>query len=163
MKRAVSLSVILLANVMMLVHGVIPHHHHQDVVHIAIRHGHDDRIPDRHPDNMHEYGLLTIFKTRSGPNKQLGQSIDINLGMDFSPAFFTLFSDDAIPPIMDNVGLRLGYNAFILLSYAGIISHSKGLRAPPVCWFLHWFSINLFVVHVICVLQYLVFCFQIKN
>ena len=132
MKRTVSLSVVLFANVMMLVHGVIPHHHNQDVIHIAIHHKHDDRIPDRHSDNMHEYGLLTIFKTRIGPNKQLGQSIDFNLGMDFSPLFFTFFSDD-IPPIIDNVGLQLGYHAFILLSYTDIISCSKGLRAPPLC------------------------------
>ena len=131
MKRAVSLSVILLANVMMLVHGIIPHHHHQDVIHITIHHEHDDRIPDCHSDN--EYGLMTIVKTRIGTNKQLGQFIDFNLGMDLSPDFFPLFSDDAIPPIVENVGLLFEFQDFILFTYADTIFCSKGLRAPPVC------------------------------
>ena len=131
MKRALSLSFLLLANMFILAHVFIPHHHHQGDIHVVTaKHTHDGNMPDRHHnDNMYEYWLLTITKERLGNDKQINQSIDFDFGIDLLPCFVTLFSDDTKPQIIGVVE----HHPYLLHSYSGFIACSLGLRAPPIC------------------------------
>ena len=135
MKRAISLSFLLLASMIILAHAFIPHHHHDDVVHVvAVHHAQDGQMPDRQPsDDAHKYWLLTITKARLGHDKQIYPSHDFGLSIDLSPCFLTLLLNNTIPQINDNDDFLFDYYPFFLLSYTDFIARSTGMRAPPVC------------------------------
>jgi len=135
MKRAISLSFLLLVNMIILAHAVIPHHHHAGEIHVVTaHHEHDGNLPDRHhSDDTHRFWLLTMVKVRLGNDKQINQSNDFDFAIDLLPCFLPLFSDDTILPIKDDVGLLFAYHPYLQSCHIEFISQSLGLRAPPVC------------------------------
>ena len=128
MKRALSLSFLLLASMLILAHAVIPHHHH-DGIPIVAAHQEDDSNQPNH--ETEENWLLTIVKVRLGNDKQTCQSFDFDF--DFLPCLITLLSDVTIPQVKDGVVLPFRYHPNILPLHIEFIVCSKGLRAPPVC------------------------------
>ena len=132
LKRAISLSFIVFANIILLAHVVIPHHHHDGIPVLVAHHEHDENAPDNHHnDEMHDFWLLTIVKVRLGNEKQIYQSFDFDF--DFLPCIITLLSDNKTPHFKDDIVLPFRYHPYILPFYTGFIARSIGLRAPPVC------------------------------
>jgi hypothetical protein len=147
MKRALGISFLLLANVITLVHSVVPHHHHNGIpVAFAITH-------HEHSDIEHDHHLHDTAQ----PVKQEGDShkhtiaeecllqtvyVKINHGerafrlMDngFDPFFclFVLYATYSIPEITD-YGLPFWQKPYLISYLTEYISQSLGLRAPPVC------------------------------
>ena len=128
-KKAMALFCLLFANITLLVHAAIPHHHH-DGIPVVVRHEHDDRLPDhRHTDDTNEFFLLTKAKIRLGNDKQTCQSLDF--GYDLMPCLLTLFSDYSAYRIQDDTGLLFRHPPYIQLQHTESIARSIGLRAPP--------------------------------
>jgi hypothetical protein len=123
MKRALSLSFLFLAGIVILVHAVIPHHHHDGVPVIPISAHHDDSHPDD-PNNTE------IVYVRLNNDKQICQSLDFNY--DLLPCLSTLFSDNSTYQIKNDTGLPFRHQPYLLLHYTQFIACSIGLRAPPL-------------------------------
>ena len=149
MKKAITLSVLLLANIIILAHAVVPHHHHNQVP-VAINtshhehssdathehHHHDDTAPVEHKGDSHGHGvveecLLEKAFIRIGSDKQAFQALDFDFNL--LPCIVSLFSGYPIPQITDDDGLPFRQKPYLLSYHTEYISVSLGLRAPPVC------------------------------
>ena len=137
MKRVISISFLLLANVIILAHAVIPHHHHDGLIFLltAAHQEHDDHdgeqdhtcnYPPCH-DGAEECLSSTLF-VKLDQNKQLFQQ-----DFEILPCVFSLFLDYSIPQIVDNVGLPFRQKPYLIFYHTEYISQSLGLRAPPIC------------------------------
>jgi len=132
MKRALSLSFLLFVNMVILAHAVIPHHHHDGIPVLVAHHEHDGNTPvNNYNDELQDYWLMTIVKIRLGNDKQIYQSCDFDF--HFQPYFITLFSNNEIPQIKDDIDFQLGYHPYVISFFTEFIVLATGLRAPPVC------------------------------
>ena len=129
MKRALSLSFLLLAGIFILAHAVIPHHHHDGIPVFVAHNEQEGNIPNH---DTYEYWLSTMGKARLGNDKQIYHSLDFEFDFDLLPCSLILFSDDTAPQINDDVDLLFGHHPYIHY-HTEFIACSKGLRAPPVC------------------------------
>lgn len=147
MRKVVALTFLLLANIIILAHAVVPHHHHNqvpvalNVAHhehdsdaIYDHHHHDDTAPAEHNGNSHGHGgieecLLEKAFIRIGNDNQAFQSLDF----DLLPCIISLFSGYSTPKIADDVGLPFRQKPYLLSYHTEYISVSLGLRAPPIC------------------------------
>lgn len=150
MKKAIALSFLLLASIVVLAHAVIPHHHHNQIPVVVCNnhhelesttnrhHHHNDTHPidqcadpDGHCHGVIEDCLLAKVFVRVSYDKQASQS----LGIDFNllPCIVSLFSGYSIPEIDDDIGLPFRQKPYLLSYHTEYISVSLGLRAPPVC------------------------------
>jgi len=124
-KRAIVLSFLLLANTIILAHGIIPHHDHEGVPYILlIAKQHDDNRADNHAEDAKSCILSNVF-TRLNNNREIFplQNIDFNM----LPCILTLYTDSFTPKIN-------GKNCFTFIQKSYILSfiaRSSGLRAPP--------------------------------
>ena len=126
LKKALSLSFLLLAGMVILAHAVIPHHHHNGISFISSTTHHTN---DNEHDDAHEICLLSKVYMKLSNEKRTVQLQDFNL----QPCLPTLFSDENIPQLYDTTSLLFRHQPYILLNYTKFIAHSIGLRAPPVC------------------------------
>lgn len=144
MKRKIAIFFLALANMIILAHAVIAHHHDDEICislatthheHDSNSHGQDEAnlpncdVPYCHGD-IDDCALSTVY-VNLGHDKQTFQSYDF----DFSllPCAFTLFPDYFIYPITDDVGLPFRQTPYLLSYHNEYISQSHGLRAPPAC------------------------------
>ena len=121
-RKAISLSFLLLAGTIILVHAVIPHHHHNGISFIS-----EATHPEH--DDLHEICLLSnIYVKKSNEN----QTFQFH-GFDFDtlPWGFTFFSDVIIPQSTDDDCLVSGQEPYLLFHHTKFIARSSGLRAPP--------------------------------
>ena len=128
-KKATAIFFILLANIFILAHGVIPHHHHDGIPVAATHHEHDGSVPDhRHTDDAHEVWLSTKVNARLGNEKQICRSFVC--GFDLLSCLPALFSDYSTFSIQDDA-VPFRHPPYIQLQHTESIARSIGLRAPP--------------------------------
>ena len=141
MKKAITFSFLLLANIVLLVHVSIPHHHHDKAAvcflatHCADSEETHKHAPDsgcqQHDDgNTIEECPLKAVYVRLENNKLL---VDLSLENDFQYPVLFLLSINPIDKMVDLKGLPFRQNPYLLPCYTDHISQSLGLRAPPVC------------------------------
>jgi len=126
-KKTIALSILLFANVIMLVHAVVPHHHHDGMLFLSsfIQH---ENIPQHcnythcH-DGIEDCALVNDY-TRFDND---GQTFQLH---DFNSTLFLVYS---ITQIENNADLPFRQKPYLPLFYSEFISQSLNLRAPPVC------------------------------
>jgi hypothetical protein len=123
MKKAISVSFLLLANIVLLAHAVVPHHYHGQVPVISCDFQHEQNDDT----NDHNDCLLSKVYLRFGGDKQLLPFIDVNAELFFCllPVFSDGFSN------LETLPFR--YKPYLQFLYLAQISQSLGLRAPPAC------------------------------
>ena len=129
-KKAISLSFLLFANVVILAHSVIFHHHDSQIPcnenteqhHCCDDTGHTGKCCDS------KNCLLDTPFTRNNDSNQL---LPVFNNFDF--VIINIVPANQIIQITDLTGLPLRQRPYPLLFYSGFISQSMGLRAPPVC------------------------------
>lgn len=140
-RKITAIFLILLANIVLLVHAVVPHHHHQEQVCIVNEHCQNDSLAHEHntPEHNHEHD-----GENSSESCALKQAVVIPanlvrqefkcLGCDDNHSTFVhfhaiLFSNEFIPfvpKVVSNEQIPL-----ITYSHSNFVSASLGLRAPP--------------------------------
>lgn len=151
MKKLIGFLFLMLANLALLAHTVIPHHHHdEDVVLICYHISAENSISDNqinlqspHDIDGHAHGnnglgdtcVLNELYIRSSSGVSSSSESDENPGfIDFS-TLISLFCYDfnALTMIRDAGEQPFIRKPFIFSSYNRHITSSLGLRAPPVC------------------------------
>ena len=139
-KKVIVISSLLLANTIMLVHGVVCHHH-QHGIWAIVCHEHYYNLPDHHHDDDQPVGhcndpychgdiddcTLTTFYVKLNNDKFQSFGFDF----DLLPCSLPLSLDDFTPQIANDIGLPFRQNPYLLSYHTEYISHSLGLRAPP--------------------------------
>lgn len=141
MRKAISVFFILLANMVILAHTVVPHHHHNKVFasvvslfdgdaqhksehHHGTTHHHNDT--DKSEECLINEVYVATFRVQD--DAEIAQPLHINL--DWHPLFaITSFSSGI--PILQAFSFR--QKPYIELIHPIFITHSSGLRAPPFC------------------------------
>lgn len=139
MKNKTAFIILLLTNLVLLAHAVVPHHHHIDTpLEIAVEcnhqeeHNHKGKIPfcdDEHQE--HETTVCSLNQIMVVPNNQFKEIIE-SVDLEFTDILFLIVPDfdylqsgiysDKPPEIAENN-----------LLYSRLLVFSQGLRAPPVC------------------------------
>lgn len=146
MKRRLSIFFVLLANIAILAHAVVPHHHHNKVVAAIVNvldtddehpYGHEHHHDHHQGSHSHHDGDegCVIFESLQAAVAQLQKS---DTGWDKAPHFdggVTLFFVEpsvwvATPPVVVCASADTSYYASYLTDY---LARAKGLRAPPTC------------------------------
>ena len=139
------MSFLLLANINILVHTIVCHHHYDDISVIYSthcehdcgshnNHQHDDNSPSDHCKDPYCHGsindcLLTNFCVKFGNDKSTFQLVYFNF--NFLPFISSLFSDYSLQPIYNNTCLPFRQKPYLPSYYTDYVSQSFGLRAPP--------------------------------
>jgi len=137
-KKLTAYSFLIIANIILLAHAVIPHHHHESVVCVEQKHCQDDAIPHNHnvAEHNHQHDgnknstsciLKQSFVVPTSQGKQL-KSCD-NCSDNHNHDFYTLsnigYCD--LQPV-SNVVTYYPVHSSYLLSF---VTSTLGLRAPP--------------------------------
>ena len=124
-KKVISVSFLLLANVILLAHAILFHHHDDDDA---------QHVGQCHASHCHgsiegcTLSILYVSIDNNQPTVQL-----LNSYFDLWPTFFSPLSDYSTPPIADDVGLPFRQKPFLISYHSDYLSQSLGLRAPPAC------------------------------
>ncbi len=142
-KRATALFFIMLANIILLAHSVVLHHHHADSVYIvhsnysldndfnkhsATKHNHENE-----GKNDYEYCILKqVVVIQSNLLKQECKWLDSTSGYNDFYAYQANWRDiqSDLLSFLDVSVIPLP--PLIQASYSYLINNSKGLRAPPL-------------------------------
>lgn len=139
MKKAISIFFILLANIAILAHAVVPHHHHNKVF-AAIVNVLDDDLQNalNHPhDNAHSHTAnpeeCAINETVVAAAFRLQK--DNSFDSDSFDCHFDLFITDIVATVVPEPFGNLPFvpQPYIAGSHIDCIARSIGLRAPPAC------------------------------
>jgi len=137
-KKITAYSFLILANIILLAHAVIPHHHHESVVCVEQKHCQDDEIPLHHNNSEHEHQhdgnensncciLKQYVVTPSFQGKQL-RSCD-NCSDNHNHDYYTLsnigYCD--LQPVSKVVTYYPVHSSYLL----SFVTSTLGLRAPP--------------------------------
>ena len=111
MKRAISIFFILLANIAILAHAVVPHHHHNKVF-AAIVNVLDDDAQKALKDNSYDSGSF-----------------------DFDYQFDLFSADIVVGTVASELLGSLPFvpKPYIAGSHLDYVARAIGLRAPPIC------------------------------
>jgi hypothetical protein len=141
MKKAISLSFLLLANIILLAHAAVPHHHHENAGVCFVNthcedneetHHHDSQTNEHERNNFPDRCCFDIAYTHAGNSTK--PACRLYKKCDCEQLLFSLISNNLnAQSLIDNVGLPFRQNPFVLLFYSEFISYSGGLRAPPAC------------------------------
>jgi len=139
-KKAISLSFLLLANVVMLAHLVVFHHHDNQITATSCaayqEHYCSENTEQHHCHDTKNTGkccvnencpLSTPF-TKADDFKQIKPVFN-----NFDFIIINIFPTYQITQITDLVGLPFRQKPYLPLFYSEFISQSMGLRAPPAC------------------------------
>lgn len=145
MKKATGILFLLLANLALLAHTVIPHHH-PDAHHIYIC----DLVPAEDANNSQcahhdmdgqDHGANGLgddcilnglyIRVASGHHSSLGEDHPSYDTADGSPSIYSIVNPSTVR--RDEGGRPFRHRPFLLSSYSRYITSSLGLRAPPVC------------------------------
>lgn len=139
MKNKTAFIILLLTNLVLLAHAVVPHHHHTDTpLEIAVEcnhqeeHSHQGKIPfcnDDHQD--HETTACSLTQTMVIPNNQFKEIIE-SVDLEFTDIIFFVVPDFnySHSVVYSNKPPEIAENTFL---YSLLLVSSQGLRAPPVC------------------------------
>lgn len=141
MKKAISIFFILLANVAILAHAVVPHYHHDKIVAAIVNvfngnvqylpnHSHDDTHPhETNPEDcaINETLVAAAFRLQKD-NSLDSATFDFDSHLDL---FVTDIVVAAVPePVGDSPFIPKPYTAGNHLDF---VARAIGLRAPPAC------------------------------
>ena len=139
MRNKTAFIFVLLANLVLLAHAVIPHHHHTEApIEIAVEcsheheHEHHEKIPFCNGEHENgETAPCVLAEAIIVPNNQIRLSELLELTITNLTLFFTLYVFNFATP-REYVGTTNGALECIPLHSRFLIS-SQGLRAPPAC------------------------------
>ena len=127
MKRAISLSFLLIANVILLAHTVVPHHHHENVSICFSQTTHHE-----HEGNPSSEKCCVIDNDYTPAENKLKTACHIHIKCNCGQILFALVSNSLnIQDFADDTIIHFRQNPYIPLFYSKFISQSIGLRAPP--------------------------------
>ena len=139
-KKVTAFSFILIANIIMLTHDVIPHHHHQKKVCLESEHCVNDAAPHNHEQAEHDHQndsnnnpnacfLSEFVFVPSNNTYRLSnyQHYGDNHFKDFH--FIHISEDTRISILVTKVNIFL---PDLIPIYLSTVNASIGLRAPPV-------------------------------
>ena len=134
MKRALSLSFLLFANIFVLVHLVVPHHYHENTGVCFSLHCQDSKEAHRHEPietqtHKHdgnpfsdECSIDIIYAPADKNEKYVFLHVKSDLG-------YILIADSYF---VENSPVYFRQNSYAPIFYTDYISQSLGLRAPPI-------------------------------
>ncbi len=138
MKRAVTFIFLLLANIALLAHAVVPHHHHGgSITFILCSHCNDcgkachhNHEAGQHDDSTEDCPLKEGY-IRADSCKQVvsADSGDDTQLSDDLPLFYF----DSVIKVTDCGYLHFRQKPYLFFYHTTFISEALGLRAPPVC------------------------------
>jgi len=129
-KKVISLSFLLLANVVMLAHSVIFHHHDDLIPVVVCNVNHENHCSDaENPSKccIVQNCLLCAPYTKADDFKQIKPVLD---NFEF---IADIFSANQITQITDLAALPFRQKPYLLPFYSEFVAQSIGLRASPVC------------------------------
>ena len=141
MKRAIALSFFWLANIILLVHVVVPHHHH-DLSTVCFllshcagneethKHASDSDCQQHDDENSREECPLKNVYVKLENSKFF---VDLNLDKHFQYPVLVLFPVKSIVKITDSGNLPFRQKPCLLSYCTEFIARSSGWRAPPAC------------------------------
>ena len=139
LKRAISLSFLLVANVIVLAHAIVLHHHHEDTS-ICFNNSHCQDCKETHDSQTNDRNSypgkcsIIIDDNYTPASNYLNISCHLHNKCDCTHILYalistTLYTGDFVADLI----IHFRQNPFIPLFYSDFISQSLGLRAPPVC------------------------------
>lgn len=142
MRKAIAVSFILLANMIILAHAVVPHHHHNKAFAVIVSlldssasehdSGHHHHGATHHHDgNQSEDCLINeVFVTTfRAQNDDGAVQPPLHIDLDYHPLLAVARPSGTIPL----QALPFRQRPYIELIHPIFITHSFGLRAPPFC------------------------------
>lgn len=132
MKKAVAISFLLLANIVILAHVIVPHLHHDRVpVALSSHIEHEAPLNDMQDHTGMEDCLLSQVYARMDNERQLSQSIDFDISL--FPLLSLFLPEGSFSETTYLEGFPFRQKPYIKSFHTTFISRSTGLRAPPVC------------------------------
>lgn len=144
-KRFIAISLLFCANLILLAHSIVPHHHHNGIVvslqlesryehnnndehnhhHDCDHHDSHDHSKDSDSEHCLLYNLLTRFVISSKENSDTG-AVDMH---------FTLWHAlcPGQPQLVALESRRIKHRPYLLFQYTVPDITSNGLRGPPFC------------------------------
>lgn len=142
MKRKIAIFFVLLANIIILAHAAIPHHHFPFIAvsleqSIGYEHEHNHATPDfnhHHHDDKDDYDHCLLNKVISITKNNLKSTVNSDIDFDFG------FSNWGFPSIIQEfkfdwdipITTIIRQPQLISSSYISYVASVSGLRAPPV-------------------------------
>ncbi len=137
MRSIVSILFLFLANIVILVHAVIPHHHHNrffvSVVSMFdtellefLDHSHNADVPGYHDGSTNKTVILF-----SQIQKECKNNISTQCFCYANNLFID--NDNTVPPDLYLSGLPYIYKPYIEIYHTDCFVKAKSLRAPPFC------------------------------
>ena len=128
-RKTTVLSFLFLANIILLIHAVVPHHHHEDTG-ICFTNSHTRE----HEENSYPEKCCIIDNNYTLAENKIKTSCHMhtkcNCGQLLSePILTTLYIHDFV----NDTQIHFQQNPYVPLFYSEFVSLSIGLRAPPVC------------------------------
>ena len=138
LKRAISFSFLLLANILVLAHVFISHHHHHDEIEACVvphcedaHHCHEHQQHEHENNHFPDKCCIDIYPPANNNIKHTCRS---HKNCDCGQVFFALIATPLYThDFVDDTIIHFRQNPFVPLFYSEFISQSLGLRAPPAC------------------------------
>jgi hypothetical protein len=159
MKRRLSILMIMLANILILAHAVVPHHHHNKMF-VAIvnvlddnardlfnhehshSHHHDGNNQTDNPAHHHDSGTEDCLMYEAEAAAALKNQTDDEGKCTIAPS---QNSDDGMQILLYAIGLyeltlhstnsddHVWRRPYVIRGHSDYVARAKGLRAPPTC------------------------------
>lgn len=136
MKKAIPLSLLLLANIIMLAHTFVPHHHHDGVIVAILESTSKSKYENHDHDHRHESNSASEKCALNDVYTRSDESSTIVSCQNSDPIPRDIF---VVPGIINKLGFVYEYGIpfrqrpFIESRHYIFSSGSIGLRAPPIC------------------------------
>jgi hypothetical protein len=124
MKKIVALFFLLIPSIVILAHAIIPHYY-DDILLVQ-----ESGKADEHDES--ESCLLSQVYIKINKEEQLFHFVDFNLFSSLFSCLSSLFLVNPVAKITELEGLPFRQKPYYLFYHLEFISHSLGLRAPPV-------------------------------
>ena len=139
--KLISISFVVIANILLLANLVIPHHHHESEVCVVVSHCESDNEKHDDSSSSHKHDHDSNSKTDHCALNQVYIVATDNVRQDYShviisisnydlPDFLALFLLNEGQASKREITSRLDY--YPIYSYYNFVSTSIGLRAPPI-------------------------------
>lgn len=145
MKKAISLFFTLLANLILLVHAVVPHHHHEDIAcftnHFNTEHGitchqHENHDPGNDHDTDHENDNCSLHELLAiVPDRIRQEQLQYFFNDRPEACTYAIIAKTAMldPSELHTASGEYIRKPYLLRTYRQVYTCSNSLRAPPYC------------------------------
>lgn len=138
LKKITAYSLIVAANIILLAHAVIPHHHHDAVVCFVLNHSHDDDLTHGHnhdghkhqPGNDQNSGCCVLKQSFVAPATLVKQSKSNNTDADHHNFNYFIHSNTGFPDVGHVIEVAV-YPPENSSCQIKSVTQVPGLRAPP--------------------------------